>query len=256
MTQELKAMRAAIKLRSDFGFSVIPVGENKVPAIKWAEYQDRKPDYSEIVDWPLYNLGIVTGAISGIVVVDCDSREAANRFWNEVSHTSVIVESKRGIHFYFRHPGVDVMNGCKVNGYYDVRGDGGYVLAPPSLHSEGQYSWKSEPKTIQDIEELPVFDPSWRPEFKPKEFDNRKITDAVAYISKIYPVSTKYHPESGNGRDRLTFRAACVLRDGGLSESEALLAIMRWNQTNVTPPESDTELLRKIKCAFSIEQAV
>lgn len=252
MSQELKALRAAIKLRCDFGFSVIPIGENKVPAIKWAEYQDRKPEYSEIVDWPFYNVGIVTGAISGIVVVDCDSRDAANRFWNEVSRTPVVVTSKRGHHFYFKHPGGYIMNGCKINEYYDVRGDGGYVMAPPSLHSEGEYFWRDP---LISLDDLPVFDPAWRPEFKPKEFDNRTITDAVAYISKIYPVSTKSFPESGNGRDRLTFRAACVLREGGLSESEALLAIMRWNQTNVSPPESDTELLRKIKCAYSMELA-
>lgn len=250
MSQELRALREAITLRERFDFSVIPISESKIPAIKWSEYQDRKATFSELADMPFYNLGIVTGEISGIVVVDCDSREAANRFWKEVSKTTAVVTSKRGHHFYFRHPGELVMNGCKINGYYDVRGDGGYVMAPPSVHSEGEYFWRDR---LISLDDLPVFDPSWRPESRYAESDNNRIKDAVAYISKIYPVSTKHFPESGNGRDRLTFRAACVLREGGLSESEALLAIMRWNQTNVTPPETDTELLRKIKCAYSTE---
>ena len=127
-----------------YGFSVIPMSEDKRPQIKWLEYQERKPSINEILSWPKDNLAIITGAISGIVVVDCESLEDAKWFWNNRGTSNVVVKTRRGYHLYFRHPDCRVMNAIKVENRYDVRGDGGYVLAPPSRHSEGSYTWKQK----------------------------------------------------------------------------------------------------------------
>src|SRR4051794_26071197 len=75
----------------EMGLSVIPVpsprpgvpagqpGDGKVPAIPWSEYQERRPTTCEIAAWfgaaPM-NLAVVTGKVSGVVVVDADEPEA------------------------------------------------------------------------------------------------------------------------------------------------------------------------------------
>ena len=62
------------------GWSIIPLrARSKVPAVKWEPYQRRLATLEELETWftrPGSNVGIVTGTISGIFVVDCDSPEA------------------------------------------------------------------------------------------------------------------------------------------------------------------------------------
>ena len=226
-----------------FGMSVIPMTEDKKPAIKWAEFQERRPTVKELLDWPKMNLAIVTGAISGICVIDCESREDAEWFWRNRGTSPAIVQTKRGFHLYFRHPGEKVMNGTHIEDRYDVRGDGGYVLAPPSRHSEGAYKWV---KPLVAATTLPMFDPAWRPIRNSPDngAEDREIRNAVKYISCIKAVSG----QSGHNE---TYRAACVLRSAGFSEGAALLALQDWNKTNADPPWSDRELLHKIRSAFS-----
>jgi DNA-binding transcriptional ArsR family regulator len=133
----------------DLGFSLMPVraGE-KTPATQWAQFQGRRATLDEISDWQRagHNAGIVTGQISGIVVLDLDSEtaltEAARRGFPE----TLAVSTARGRHLYFRHPGIPVRNKVKIFAGADVRGDGGFVVAAGSVHETGaRYVWLTEP---------------------------------------------------------------------------------------------------------------
>lgn len=242
-------LAAAVDYVFRHGMSVIPVSqESKIPAIKWKRYQDSKPTFGEIADWPAdVNVGIVTGEVSGIVVVDCESREDAEWFYTTRGKSPTVVQTKRGFHFYFKHPGGTVQNAIRVEGKYDVRGDGGYVLAPPSIHSAGQYAWKQP----LNYAALPQFDRAWRPDTQPGSMaSSKEIADGVAYIATIKAVA-------GQGAHNDTYRAACVLRASGMSESEAFVALQQWSRTNVfnkdgvTPfPWSERDLLHKIRDAY------
>jgi len=229
------------------GLSVIPMGDNKRPLVKWMKYQEFRPRMSDISTWmnvfsAVERLAIVTGKVSNIVVVDCESREDAEWFWRTKGETSVVVETRRGFHFYFRHPGCTVRNAQRVFGRYDVRGDGGYVLAPPSLHKSGRYKWV---KPLVTTAELPVFDLAWRPDNEASP--DKKYIDGARYVSAIRAVS-------GQGGHSDTFRACCVLRDSGFSEGECLLGMQEWNATNAEPPWSDRELLHKVRSAYTAKQ--
>lgn len=224
------------------GLSVMPIGEDKIPAIKWRDLQERLPTEEELLSWPRHNLGIITGSISGIVVVDCESREDAEWFHRERGQSDVMVKTKRGFHFYFSHPGGRVGNAQRVEGRYDIRGDGGYVMAPPSVHSDGSYSWVRDQVGMVG-QCLPNFDPAWSPPPADDFQSDKKIRDGVAYISKIKAIS-------GQGGHDDTYRAAKTLHESGLSEGEALLAMLDWNETNADPQWSRRELLHKIKSAF------
>lgn len=115
--------------------------------------------------WPDANVGLVTGAVSGIVVVDVDPRnggdgtldvlEAAN---GPLPVTVEAVTGGGGRHLYFRHPGGEVRSGTLAAGI-DVKADGGLVVAPPSMHVSGdRYRWR----TGRSPEELePAQLPPW-----------------------------------------------------------------------------------------------
>lgn len=253
---------AAVLYTQRYGMSVIPVTDDsdpdqdrhKKPLVKWGEYQNRLPSIGEILQWAAEglakNLAIVTGIVSGIVVVDCESREDAEWFARERSKSAVMVQTKRGYHFYFKHTGENVQNALKVKdetgrARYDVRGDGGYVVAPPSLFSGGEYLWL-DGKEINHFGRMPNFNPEWRPQTRTAGVDSDEglIRDGARYISKI--VAT-----AGGGGHDATYRAAMYLKESGMSEAEAFLVMQDWNQTNAIPPWSNKELLHKVKSAFA-----
>lgn len=140
------------------GFAVIPLQpRSKKPAItSWREYQKRLPTEEELEAWfgggSLYNIGILTGLISGIAVLDADSDEAVA--WCEANlPRTPTVQTARGRHYYFRfRPGLK--NSVKVNGLnLDVRGEGGYCVAPLSVHESGAiYQWVEG----HDLENIPL----------------------------------------------------------------------------------------------------
>jgi hypothetical protein len=142
------AARAAAHLAR--GWSVIPlVPRGKRPLIPWEPYRHRPPLPSEPAHWwarwPDANLGVVTGRVSGLLVLDVDPDKggAASLAALEAAHgrlpaTLEVATGGGGRHLYFRHPGGRV--GCAVGlrPGLDLRGDGGYVVAPPSIHPSGR----------------------------------------------------------------------------------------------------------------------
>ena len=100
--------------------------------------------------WPHSNVAIRTGAPSGLVVIDIDpdhsgddSLEALLARHGALPEVRTIRTGGGGRHLYFSHPGDVVRNdaGRRLGAGIDVRGDGGYVIAPPSRHRNGrQYS--------------------------------------------------------------------------------------------------------------------
>lgn len=144
---EKELLNAALKYL-DLGYSVIPIKPgDKRPLIKWEAYQKRKASSDEVRAWwkknPNANIGIVTGNISGIDVVDCDSDkgvDALNEFLSD-SLRVPISKTPKGYHYYFKHRS-GLQNGVRILEDCDLRTSGGYIVAPPSYNVEGmQYKW-------------------------------------------------------------------------------------------------------------------
>lgn len=110
---------------------------------------------------PESNVAIRTGAQSGIVVLDVDdvkggleSLHQLEQRYSKLPETASIVTPRGGSHLYFRHPGFEVKNTQGVPGPgLDIRGDGGYVLAPPSLVGQRPYQLDTE----AEIAEMPAW---------------------------------------------------------------------------------------------------
>lgn len=142
------------------GFSIIPVRpKTKRPCIEWKEFQRRLPTREEVVDWwtrwPDAGIALVTGDVSGIVVLDEDVPNSLDG--REMPLTPTSRTGGGGRHYFFSHPGSPVSNFAKRIPGVDFRGDGGYVLLPPSRHSSGRvYEWEM---SLEDVPLSPM--PRW-----------------------------------------------------------------------------------------------
>ena len=136
------------------GWSVIPVEPHgKRPLVPWLELQDRRASTEEIDGWfrrwPAANIGLVTGRVSALVVVDVDPRHdgeaSLERSCEEHGPLPPTVEAETGgggRHLYFAYPGTAVANRVGLLPGIDLRADGGCVVAPPSRHPSGRrYRW-------------------------------------------------------------------------------------------------------------------
>ena len=146
------------------GLSVIPIrAKDKSPLVAWEPFQ-KEPASEETIkhwftSWPTANVGMVTGSVSDCVVVDLDSQGARDRLKLLLGDydLSSVPRSRtgKGWQLFFKHLAVDVRNRAGVLPQVDIRGDGGYVVAPPSIHPNGKrYKWEV-PLDVQ-LPEIPL----------------------------------------------------------------------------------------------------
>ena len=114
--------------------------------------KDATTDPDRIRAWwhhePAFNVAVATGTVSGIFVVDVDGLDAEAELRKlEAEHgtlpATIEAITARGRHVYFKMTAADVRNSAsKIAPGIDIRGTGGYVLAPPSMHPTGRpYCW-------------------------------------------------------------------------------------------------------------------
>jgi hypothetical protein len=136
------------------GWCVLPLRpRDKRPLITWESLQRTRPSAEQVADWfnrwPDANTGIVTGEISNLVVLDIDpqhggdaSLERLERRYGPLPVTIEATTGGGGRHLYFTHPGGLTHNRIGLARGIDLRGDGGYIVAPPSIHPSGRpYAW-------------------------------------------------------------------------------------------------------------------
>jgi Bifunctional DNA primase/polymerase, N-terminal len=239
----MSALGDALDLRRR-GLSVIPVPrpdathDGKRPAIPWKEYQTRLATEDEIRAWfhVEQNIAIVTGAVSGIVVVDLDSEDARRWVWRRLPFTPWQTRTSRGFHLFYRHPGVRVPNRAKLDTgggriALDVRGDGGFVIGPGSIHASGRVydrvgDWTA-PRTRLPRFWIGLLEQPKRASASPSRTCTRPsghmIERARKYLAGI-PV-----PVIGAGSDQSTlYAAARMVRGFALSESDAVELLWQW----------------------------
>jgi hypothetical protein len=115
----------------------------------WTRFQAEPPSDEELAAWDAsnFNVSIVTGAPSDIVVLDVDSAEAQEVVDGLDLPITQTVRTGRGRHYYFRRPAFEIRNDVRIGGVeLDIRGEGGYVIAAGSVHPNGAvYEWLVSP---------------------------------------------------------------------------------------------------------------
>ncbi|MDP9401775.1 MAG: bifunctional DNA primase/polymerase [Actinomycetota bacterium] len=187
--------------------------------------------------WPSANVAVRTGAVSGMVVIDIDpdhgGEESLNRLveqHGELPDGRAVRTGSGGRHLYFAHPGGVVRNdaGRRLGRGVDVRGDGGYVIAPPSRHACGRlYQPESRSRSLPQL-------PTWmlaelrptRPEHRPssaRAAEGHGDTSAWAKSA----LSGEYQrlleaPEGSRNHtlNRAAFRLGQIVGHGDLAEAD------------------------------------
>ena len=251
MTTNNPCLNAALEYL-DQGLSVIPVGTDKRPLIAWKQFQKRQASEDEVYQWferwPDANIAIVTGSISGIIVVDGDGEIGARWICDNLPRTSLYVATGRenGCHCYYRLPqGLIIQSANGFRPKVDVKAEGGYVVAPPSLHQTGRrYTWvyRDGLNGWDDLSEL-----------NPNE-----IRDAVAMtrpgnlnldLSRVAAarMSDRLPAEEGGRNQTLTSMVGKLV--GRVSLEEALVLARGWG-AQCRPPMGDREIRTTVESVF------
>jgi hypothetical protein len=216
--------------------------------------------------WPDANILIATGAVSGFVAVDLDPARGGEdhvgdleRTHSPVPRTVTSRTGGAGRHLLFRVPegGLSNSNNKIANGI-DVRGNGGYIVAPPSAHlSGGSYAWDA----LCRPGEVPIAEmPAWlldlarrkpaAPALRLVSHSSHALTDRIkrasAYLARMSPSI------SGAGGHDAAWRAALALVRGfDLPAPVALDLLSREFNPRCKPAWSARELDHKVSNADS-----
>ncbi len=238
----VEIMKAAALHYRDLGMSVIIVGKNKKPLIPaWKEYQTRRATAEEINEWfakfPDANIAIVTGAISGIVVVDVEQGGSTSGYPPTVTAKT----GNDGRHLVYKHPGKPVANGVRIKELTDVRGDSGYILAAPSVtdymdektgeRKGGEYEWLVSP------DDAPFSDlPLWILEDS-KQQDSPKKTDWNSLL-KSEVLEGSRNATAVQVAGKILYHLPVEMWD-----LVGWTAVREWNNAHNKPPLPELELM-------------
>jgi hypothetical protein len=230
-------------------WSVIPVLPfEKRPAIRWMAFQNRYASEDEVrgwfEQWPTANVGIVTGAISGLVVLDIDPKHGGNASLAELvvqhgpfPHSIEALTGGGGRHIYFSHPGGLVRNKAGIMAGMDLRGDGGFIVAPPSVHESGNlYSWTEghSPRTV-----TPAPMPAWLLQMVMGQ--TQRHGHVLAYWRNLLKEGV---PE-GERNNTIASLAGHLLWHG-VDPDVVQELLLCWNHVRCRPPLTDDEVVRTV----------
>lgn len=223
------------------GFAVFPLKyRDKVPLTRNG-CKDATTDAAQIKAWwqkyPNANIGLATGSVSqNVFVIDLDidedrgidgyhSLEDWQREHGDFPETWTAITGRGGYHLYYRGNG-KIKNRAGIIDGVDIRGNGGYVVAPPSIHKNGRrYEW----------------------EYSPDEFEIAKADNNVEYFlshddQKQGTAFTMPNIVAAGQRNQMLFRFACMMQAKGASDQSVFAATMAENESSCSPPLTEQEV--------------
>lgn len=218
------------------GWRVFPV-RGKLPLVMWAE--EATTDEDKITVWwtqehPDAGIGLVTG--SGLVVLDVDAAHGGidsmgalfAEYAGSLGDTPVVRTGGGGLHFYFSTP-IELRNKTNVRKGIDIRGDGGYVVAPPSPHASGTpYAWEDSGP-------------------------NDPMSDWPFDLHREEPAPVL--PQGGDGilpgnRNAVLMSLAGSMRRRGMGELAIREGLLIENREKCNPPLPESEVIKIAKSAM------
>lgn len=236
------------------GIPVFPVRQNKAPYTPRG-FKDATCDGATIREWwrkwPDAGIGVPTGVASGWLVLDSDPRHGGDvslcQLIEEHGDLPDTLEAETGgggHHIVFEYPELAALGNSRgrLPEGLDVRGEGGYIVAAPSLHaSGGRYRWRN------DLRPVPV--PLWLLTL---------LTEARPSVATLPDAETRSQAKSGAGigpviaegsRNDALFRIGTSMRGKGAELPEIEAELLDINARRCSPPLPESEVLKTARSA-------
>jgi hypothetical protein len=225
------------------GWSIVPLRpRDKKPFIRWEQFQGAFPSEADVFGWlqrwPDANVGIVTGSISKLIVLDIDPKHGGDdslehlvRRFGPIAATVEARTGGGGRHLYFEYPGYPVRNRVGFRQGIDLRGEGGYVVAPPSVHPSGErYTWlpghSPEERRLAPL-------PGWLVTATSASGSRRTVGDWRKLVREGVP--------EGQRNSTIASLTGHLLWHG-VDPQVTLELLLAWNRTQCQPPLDDAEV--------------
>jgi hypothetical protein len=199
--------------------------------------------------WPDMNIGIATGETSGFFVLDVDPGHGGDdalreleRENGELPTTARQITGSGGEHILFRHIAGLRNSAAKVGLGLDIRGEGGYIIVPPSIHASGRrYAWDVDHHPL----DVPIAEaPPWLVALA-KETDCNRDSAGVASPSERWAQALSMPCSEGARNDTLARLTGYLLRR--YVDPYVVLELVRlWNQLRCQPRLDDAEVLHTV----------
>ena len=231
-----------IKKYHEMGWALLPV-HGKIPACPHG-YKDADKTGDILKQYPAENVGVATGLVSNVFVLDVDKKNDAGglesladlvKKHGPLPETLSVETWSGGLHYFFKYEkGI----GCKtgfIKGL-DIRGDGGFVVAPPSVINGKAYRWINSPDT-HDIDMAPAW------------------LLALLKEQKVTAPAQRGLITEGNRNAELTSRAG-RMRAAGVAADEIYTTLSKFNATRCSPPLPDKDVYTVSNSVARYEPAV
>ena len=238
MSGPAKSLAAALAYAEKLRWPVFPIKPGDKTPLSSNGLKDATTEQGQIRDWwdkwPNANIGIPTGSVSGFDVLDVDPRhggeeslKALEDDHGKLPDTVEQITGGGGRHILLKHhPGL--RNAVDLRPGLDLRGEGGYVVVPPSVHSSSnRYVWEvsSRPGEVALAEW-----PSWL---------LAMINSGNGKMQLAAPVEGKI---TNGKRNALLASLAGSMRHRGMEQPEIEAALLVVNDRRCEPPLAEEEV--------------
>jgi len=250
----MNELKEAALQYAKIGLAVFPLIPRDKKPLTENGFKNATTDPARIEDWwnihPDANIGIATGQMSGgicVIDMDVDKEEDKDGYHNFVDWCDqnflvlpdswLSITGRGGYHLFYRSA-FPVPSKIGWLEDVDIRADGAYIVAPPSIHPNGtRYEWEQAPEeyeivTTDDIDVEYVF--------------NSVIASSKA--DKSTPLNVPEVIPKGH-RDEFMFKLACKYQAMGMSDPAMLAALLEENKTRCQPPLTEKEIKKKVEQA-------
>lgn len=255
-------MARAARVLADNGLFVLPVNQKTKAPFNPGGSKNAATDPAIIgrwfnTDYPQANVAIATGSNrGGLIVIDIDLDEERGidgfdtlRKWErehgQLPETAMVKTGSGGCHYYYRSSKAihNIQNARSVDDVplgIDVRGEGGYVVAPPSIHANGhKYEWEQMPKdyTIAEADEN-VYDLI---RFIGAKIEGEDPERKVFTLPEVVEI---------HSRNDSVYKLACSLQAKGMSDPAIMTACLTLNKEQMAEPLPEAEVRRTVESAL------
>lgn len=243
------------------GFSVNPKckpGKHPFSRLVPHGHRDASSDEEQIREWftnTSYNLGLATGWVSGIFVLDRDDRDGGETSLHALEAQfgklpqTLTQTTGNGAHYVFRQPQeLDIKSRAgNIAPGIDIRANGGYVVAAPSRHENGKfYTWQGEGLPQRDWI-APA--PKWLSDLALNSI-GKQSTGGFVNTKPAANVEGFEIPDQirdGEGREEFILRYSGHLRGKGLDQPTVERTLLDYNQLHISPPLDEEVVLDRAR---------